>query len=153
MAEDRSPGHHMLCDVNGNGLRYEDVTNGMVVKIRAKHTYYSEFEYLYSSFKGKYIKMEKEHKDILYPNMKDLAYQNCNIHCWFNVTGYVFYDKLSNNNKQEWIVTKEGDTILFESAYERGEYLCGKLDYPMFMGGWMLYRGPKDWWKVHSVDK
>ena len=73
MAEDRSPGHHMLCDVNGNGLRYEDVTSGMVVKIRAKHTYYSEFEYLYSSFKGKYFKMHKENIDIRYPNRSNLS--------------------------------------------------------------------------------
>ena len=47
----KSPGPHMICDVNGKGLKWDEVKNGMVVKIKAKNVNvaYPTFEFLYSS--------------------------------------------------------------------------------------------------------
>ena len=41
----------MICDLNGKGLKWDEVKNGMEVKIKAKnvHQAYPTFEFLYSS--------------------------------------------------------------------------------------------------------
>ena len=41
----------MICDLNGKGLKWDEVKNGMEVKIKAKnvHKAYPTFEFLYSS--------------------------------------------------------------------------------------------------------
>ena len=46
-----SPGPHMICDLNGKGLKWSEVKDGMVVKIKAKNVDpdYPTFEFLYSS--------------------------------------------------------------------------------------------------------
>ena len=55
----KSPGPHMICDLNGKGLKWSDVENGMEVKIKAKNVLpkYPTFEFLYSSegTEGKYF--------------------------------------------------------------------------------------------------
>ena len=45
------PGPHMICDLNGRGLKWDEVENGMEVKIKAKNVNpkYPTFEFLYSS--------------------------------------------------------------------------------------------------------
>ena len=45
------PGPHMICDLNGKGLKWSEVENGMEVKIKAKNVLprYPTFEFLYSS--------------------------------------------------------------------------------------------------------
>ena len=47
----RRPGAHMICDLNGNGLKWDDVVDGMEVKIKSKavNPDYPTYEYLYSS--------------------------------------------------------------------------------------------------------
>ena len=47
----KSPGPHMICDLNGKGLKWSEVENGMEVKIKAKNVLpeYPTFEFLYSS--------------------------------------------------------------------------------------------------------
>ena len=54
-----NPGPHMICDLNGRGLKWAEVENGMVVKIKAKNVNpkYPTFEFLYSSegSAGKYF--------------------------------------------------------------------------------------------------
>ena len=42
MNKDKSPGHHMICDMNGNGLKYKDVKSGMSVKIKTKHPHHEK---------------------------------------------------------------------------------------------------------------
>ena len=53
------PGPHMICDLNGKGLKWSEVENGMEVKIKAKNVLpkYPTFEFLYSSegAAGKYF--------------------------------------------------------------------------------------------------
>ena len=44
-----SPGPHMICDLNGSGLKWSDVKNGMQVKIKAKNLHHPDYEWLYSS--------------------------------------------------------------------------------------------------------
>ena len=55
----KSPGPHMICDLNGKGLKWSEVENGMEVKIKAKNVLprYPTFEWLYSSEgdDGKYL--------------------------------------------------------------------------------------------------
>ena len=51
--EQHIPGLHMICDMNGYGLKWKDVKSGMIVKIRGKRMNYDGWEYLYSSVKGK----------------------------------------------------------------------------------------------------
>ena len=55
----KSPGPHMICDLNGKGLKWSEVENGMEVKIKAKNVLprYPTFEFLYSSEgdQGKYF--------------------------------------------------------------------------------------------------
>ena len=48
------PGPHMICDKDGNGLKWNDVKTDMTVKIRAKPltTSYSGWDWLYASPKG-----------------------------------------------------------------------------------------------------
>ena len=45
------PGPHMICDLNGKGLKWSEVENGMEVKIKAKNVNpeYPTYEFLYSS--------------------------------------------------------------------------------------------------------
>ena len=45
------PGPHMICDLNGKGLKWSEVKDGIEVKIRAKNVDpdYPTFEFLYSS--------------------------------------------------------------------------------------------------------
>lgn len=43
---DKFPGEHMICDMNGNGLKLSDLKDGMSVKIRAKNIYFPGYEYL-----------------------------------------------------------------------------------------------------------
>ena len=47
------PGPHLLCDINGNGLNWNDVKSGMTVKIRAKQTHWAGWEYMYTTPRGK----------------------------------------------------------------------------------------------------
>ena len=47
------PGLHMICDLNGNGLKLNDVKEGMTVKIKGKRMHYDGFEYLYGSANSK----------------------------------------------------------------------------------------------------
>ena len=52
----KSPGPHMICDLNGKGLKWSEVKHGMQVKIKAENLHYPIYEWLYSSEgqKGKY---------------------------------------------------------------------------------------------------
>ena len=47
----RRPGAHMICDLNGKGLKWDDVEDGMEVKIKSKavNPDYPTYEFLYSS--------------------------------------------------------------------------------------------------------
>ena len=54
-----SPGPHMICDINGRGLKLSEVKHGMQVKIKAKNIHHPTppYEWLYSSqaVSGKYF--------------------------------------------------------------------------------------------------
>ena len=54
-----SPGEHMICDLNGRGLKWSEVKHGMQVKIKAKNIHHPTppYEWLYSSqaISGKYF--------------------------------------------------------------------------------------------------
>ena len=43
---DKFPVEHMICDMNGNGLKLSEIKSGMSVKIRAKYSYFPGYEYL-----------------------------------------------------------------------------------------------------------
>ena len=43
------PGPHMICDLNGNGLKWSEVEHGMEVKIKAKNVHHPGYEWLYQS--------------------------------------------------------------------------------------------------------
>ena len=51
----RRPGPHMITDVNGNDLKWDDINNGSTVKIRAIFSYWEGYNYLYSQNTGKYF--------------------------------------------------------------------------------------------------
>ena len=51
----RRPGPHMITDVKGNDLKWDEINNGTTVKIRAIFTTWESYNYLYSSAKGKYF--------------------------------------------------------------------------------------------------
>ena len=51
----RRPGPHMITDVNGNDLKWDDINNGTTVKIRAIFTRWEGYNYLYSQNTGKYF--------------------------------------------------------------------------------------------------
>ena len=60
------PGHHMICDVNGNGLKWSDVNDGTRVKLRTKRPHFEGYEYLYTSEIGKYSNLPKERRGIIF---------------------------------------------------------------------------------------
>ena len=47
---DKFPGEHMICDMNGNGLKLSDLKDGMSVKIRARNIYFPGYEYFNSIY-------------------------------------------------------------------------------------------------------
>ena len=51
----RRPGPHMITDVKGNDLKWDEINNGTTVKIRAIFTSWEGYNYLYSSAQGKYL--------------------------------------------------------------------------------------------------
>ena len=51
----RRPGPHMITDVNGNDLKWDEINNGTTVKIRAIFTRWEGYNYLYSQNTGKYF--------------------------------------------------------------------------------------------------
>ena len=53
-------GHHMICDVKGNGLRWSDINDGMRVKLRTRNPHFEGYEYLYTSELGKYFNLPKD---------------------------------------------------------------------------------------------
>ena len=48
-----NPGPHMICDLNGIGLKWSDVKDGMLVKIKARNIHRKDglplYEFLYST--------------------------------------------------------------------------------------------------------
>ena len=46
------PGPHMICDLNGNGLKWNEVEHGMEVKIKAKNVHHPGYEWLYQADGG-----------------------------------------------------------------------------------------------------
>jgi len=55
----RRPGPHMITDVKGNDLKWDDIKNGTTVKIRAIYTSWEGYNYLYSAASGKYSCLQK----------------------------------------------------------------------------------------------
>ena len=47
------PGLHSIRDIKGNGLNWNDLKSGMTVKIRAKKTHWADWDYMYTTPKGK----------------------------------------------------------------------------------------------------
>ena len=59
---DKTAGHYMICDTHGNGMKWNDVEDGMIIKIRAKLPHWEGYEYLKSDSPGKYSKYDPNHK-------------------------------------------------------------------------------------------
>ena len=59
---DKTAGHYMICDKYGNGIKWTDRKDGMMIKIRAKFAHYEGFEFLESDSAGKYSKYDANHK-------------------------------------------------------------------------------------------
>ena len=59
---DRTAGHYMICDKHGDGIKWMDVKDGMIIKIRAKLPHWPGYEYLESDSPGKYSKNDANHK-------------------------------------------------------------------------------------------
>ena len=49
------PGPHMICDLKGNRIEWNDLKSGMIVKIRTLHRHWPGYEYLYASVRGRYL--------------------------------------------------------------------------------------------------
>ena len=49
------PGPHMITDVNGNDLKWDEIRNDTIVKIRAMNTNWEGYNYLYCAPSGKYF--------------------------------------------------------------------------------------------------
>ena len=49
------PGPHMICDLKGNRIEWNDLKSGMVVKIRTLHRNWPGYEYLYASVGGRFL--------------------------------------------------------------------------------------------------
>ena len=47
------PASLMICDMKGNRIEWNDLKNGMIVKIRTLHRTFPGYEYLYVSVRGK----------------------------------------------------------------------------------------------------
>ena len=47
-------GHFMICDKHGDGIKWIDVKDGMIIKIRAELNHWEGKEYLESDSQGKY---------------------------------------------------------------------------------------------------
>ena len=48
-------GPHMICDLKGNLIEWNDLKSGMMVKIRTLHRHWPGYEYLYASVNGRYL--------------------------------------------------------------------------------------------------
>ena len=59
---DTTAGHYMICDRYGNGIKWIDAKDGMMIKIRAKFAHWPGYEYFHSDFSGKYSKYDANHK-------------------------------------------------------------------------------------------
>jgi len=60
---DKTAGHYMICDTHGNGMKWNDVEDGMIIKIRAKLPHWERYEYLESDSPGDiWLDERKVHK-------------------------------------------------------------------------------------------
>ena len=64
-----SPAALMICDMKGNGIEWNELKSGMIVKIRSLHRFWRGYEYLYASVGGKRLFISKKYNSKIYLNM------------------------------------------------------------------------------------
>ena len=52
------PGPHMICDLKGNWIDWNDLKNGVMVKLKTLHRHWPGYEYLYASVNGSILSLD-----------------------------------------------------------------------------------------------